>query len=95
MFERVNDPRAAAPAAPPVFAVVREVLDFFERCARCGYPAQATEVVRTYADGRVEIVLQPTCGQPCGWHGRPRLSHSSIDHLGELRNRLPGNESPY
>ncbi|MGN2639992.1 hypothetical protein ACTD5D_28260 [Nocardia takedensis] len=51
---------------------VREVLDFFEKCPRCGYFAQATVTVSTFADGRAEATLRPACGLPCGWEGEPR-----------------------
>ncbi|MGX1809099.1 hypothetical protein ACWIGI_25540 [Nocardia sp. NPDC055321] len=75
----------------PVHVMVRDVLDYFGACAHCGYPAQASEVVSTFRDGRVRVAMTPTCGLPCGWHGRPRLTESSVDQLPELRTALREN----
>ncbi|WP_280271040.1 hypothetical protein [Nocardia wallacei] len=62
-----------ASAEPPIHTTVRDALNYFGTCARCGYPAQASEIVRTFVGGRVEVTIQPTCGLPCGWHGDPRV----------------------
>lgn len=43
-----------------------EVLDYFGKCPRCGYPAQATAVTRVFI-GRRETTVTVTCGLPCGW----------------------------
>ncbi|MET9214077.1 MULTISPECIES: hypothetical protein [unclassified Nocardia] len=63
-----------APAEPGASTrvMVRQVLDFFEKCPACDYPAEATETVAVFGDGRVDTTLQPTCGLPCGWRGTPR-----------------------
>lgn len=68
---RFAPPRAAAMTAPDqsVSVTVSDVLDYFEKCPRCGYPAQATATVRRYENGRVETAIHPSCGLPCGWHG--------------------------
>lgn len=47
---------------------VRDVLDMFEKCPRCGSFAEAVETVRTFGNGRVERTILLTCGSPCGWH---------------------------
>ncbi|MGW6421498.1 hypothetical protein ACWF82_02390 [Nocardia sp. NPDC055053] len=62
----------AEAATPRARVLVRQALDFFERCPACDYPAEATETVVVLADGRVATTLLPTCGLPCGWHGTPR-----------------------
>lgn len=64
-------PRAQAVSGQPVSVTVRDVLNYFEKCPRCGYPAQATATVRTFENEFVEITMQPTCGLPCGWRGEP------------------------
>ncbi|MFC8529885.1 hypothetical protein [Nocardia sp. NPDC057227] len=51
---------------------VRDVLDFFARCPRCGYAAQATAVERELACGRTEVLVQVGCALPCGWQELPR-----------------------
>ncbi|MFE3320130.1 hypothetical protein [Nocardia sp. NPDC059195] len=45
-----------------------DLLDYFAKCPRCGYAAQASETVRAYSSGLVERGLYRTCGLPCGWH---------------------------
>lgn len=60
-----------------VHTSVHDVLDFFAKCPRCGYPAEATETLRRYADGEVEIEVVPSCGMPCGWHGPRRITKRS------------------
>ncbi|MEU0542922.1 hypothetical protein [Nocardia sp. NPDC005978] len=81
-------PAPAADPEAPVHVMVRDVLDYFGSCERCGYPAQASEVVRTFGNGRVQVAMTPTCGLPCGWHGQPRVSHTTVDDLTELRTAL-------
>ncbi|WP_174183786.1 hypothetical protein [Nocardia barduliensis] len=58
---------------------IRDVLDFFEKCPDCGYPAHASAIEREMVSGRVETVIQATCGLPCGWQGNPRVypSHTT------------------
>ncbi|WP_157108475.1 hypothetical protein [Aldersonia kunmingensis] len=51
----------------PVRVTVTPALDYFEKCPKCGYPAEAVSTVRTYATGRVTTELVATCGMPCGW----------------------------
>ncbi|MEU1994191.1 hypothetical protein ABZ511_07050 [Nocardia gamkensis] len=51
--------------------VVREILDYFQRCPACGYPAQASATMRTYRSGRVDETMRFTCGLPCGWWSEP------------------------
>jgi hypothetical protein len=46
---------------------VYPVLDYFSTCPRCGYPAEATTTVRSYADGETARETHITCGMPCGW----------------------------
>lgn len=55
-------------------STVSDVLDFFEKCPRCGYAAQATATVRRYDSGRVVTLFHPTCAQPCGWNGTVRIT---------------------
>ncbi|MFC8046107.1 hypothetical protein [Nocardia sp. NPDC057353] len=73
---RALRPRTARPAPldRPLHMRVRDVLDFFEKCPECGYPAQASAVEREMASGRVEVVVSPSCGLPCGWRGAPRTT---------------------
>ncbi|MEU1521666.1 hypothetical protein ABZ413_05605 [Nocardia rhamnosiphila] len=64
---------AALPLPPgmrpeePVLVTVYPVLDYFSTCPRCGYPAEASTTVRTYADGGTTSETHTTCGMPCGW----------------------------
>ncbi|MEV0355612.1 hypothetical protein AB0H71_06050 [Nocardia sp. NPDC050697] len=65
-------PRSRPAPRPPargdlIASVTREVLDFFGACPRCGYPAQESETVRTFAKGITERIVFRTCGLPCGW----------------------------
>ena len=53
--------------AEPIRVTVAPALDYFEKCPRCGYPAEAVVTARTYADGAVDRELVATCGLPCGW----------------------------
>ncbi|MET7768436.1 hypothetical protein [Nocardia sp. NPDC005366] len=53
---------------------VSDVLDYFEKCPSCGYPAQATATVRRFENGHVETSIHPTCGLPCGWHGTVQVT---------------------
>jgi hypothetical protein len=48
-------------------SVTRDVLDYFESCPRCGYPAQSSETLRRFSKGFTERNLFRTCGLPCGW----------------------------
>ncbi|MFD6272283.1 hypothetical protein [Nocardia asteroides] len=65
------DPLPRAPlehAAPiPVRTTVYELLDYFGRCAACGYPASASRVAEHFGDGSVQHEVIATCGLPCGW----------------------------
>lgn len=62
----------------PVYHQVADVLDHFGKCPRCGYPTQATETTRRFADGEVESETLVSCGMPCGWRGPTHvLSHYS------------------
>ncbi|MFE3543949.1 hypothetical protein ACFXK0_13365 [Nocardia sp. NPDC059177] len=45
-----------------------DLLDYFAKCPRCGYAAQASETILAYSSGLVERRQYRTCGQPCGWH---------------------------
>lgn len=58
---------AGDPVDVPIHVLVRDVLDFFEKCPRCGYPAQASATVRTFRGGLVRTTIHRTCGVPCGW----------------------------
>lgn len=51
----------------PVVTTVYPVLDHFSICPRCGYPAEASATVRTYADGGTTRETYISCGMPCGW----------------------------
>ncbi|MGN2639793.1 hypothetical protein ACWEKT_00090 [Nocardia takedensis] len=71
----VIDARPAVPAEEStVVTTVTDLLDFFEKCPRCGYFAQATATVRRYDTGRVDTAIHPSCGLPCGWHGPVRVT---------------------
>ncbi|MEU1994083.1 hypothetical protein ABZ511_06500 [Nocardia gamkensis] len=56
---------------------IRDLLDFFEKCPECGYPAQASAIEREMVSGRVETVVQASCGLPCGWQGNPRVHQAT------------------
>ncbi|MGV9638912.1 hypothetical protein ACWDO0_32510 [Nocardia rhamnosiphila] len=68
-----SDPGAGIPRPPgrhsgePVLVTVYPVLDYFSTCPRCGYPAEASATVWTYADGATTSETHITCGMPCGW----------------------------
>jgi hypothetical protein len=70
---RLNATTAAPPRTPgtrteePVLVTVYPVLDYFSTCPCCGYPAEATTTVRSYADGETARETHITCGMPCGW----------------------------
>ncbi|MGW5752180.1 hypothetical protein [Nocardia rhamnosiphila] len=70
---RLTDATPAMPLLPgvrpeePVLITVYPVLDYFSTCPRCGYPAEASTTVRTYADGGTTRETHTTCGMPCGW----------------------------
>ncbi|WP_433621178.1 hypothetical protein [Nocardia sp. CA-120079] len=64
----------------PITSTVREVLNYFAKCPRCGYAAQASSTTRTFVGGRVETTIYPTCGLPCGWHGTPRVLTDPVPH---------------
>lgn len=51
---------------------VRDILDYFEKCPRCGYAAQASMTTRTFGNGRVEQAIHVACGSPCGWQNGPQ-----------------------
>ncbi|MBH0776571.1 hypothetical protein [Nocardia bovistercoris] len=81
MLTRTDDSaRRTTPQAQPHRAdesasvSVSDVLDYFEKCPQCGYPAQATATVRRFDNGRVETAVHPSCGLPCGWHGAVQVS---------------------
>ncbi|RMI28810.1 hypothetical protein [Nocardia stercoris] len=48
---------------------VTELLNYFGRCPRCGYPASARVAQHQYSDGTSEREIIATCGLPCGWSG--------------------------
>ncbi|MFC3962279.1 hypothetical protein [Nocardia jiangsuensis] len=66
--------RQPTPLDRPIRMRVRDVLDFFEKCPECGYPAQASAVERDMASGATEVVVRASCGLPCGWQGEPRTT---------------------
>lgn len=51
----------------PINTTVRELLDYFGRCAACGYPASASMLTQHFADGSTHHEVVATCGLPCGW----------------------------
>ncbi|GAA5052335.1 hypothetical protein [Nocardia callitridis] len=53
-----------------VTITVTDMLDYFGKCPRCGYPATASKTVRHL--GRINVVIEvvATCGLPCGWSGQ-------------------------
>ncbi|WP_216911071.1 hypothetical protein [Nocardia noduli] len=51
----------------PTRTRVEDVVDFFAKCPRCGYPATATRTVREFDSGTTEFELLASCGLPCGW----------------------------
>ncbi|WP_328392634.1 hypothetical protein [Nocardia sp. NBC_00416] len=65
--EAVGERPLRVRADAPVLVTVYPVLDHFSTCPRCGYPAEASATVRTYADGATESETLITCGMPCGW----------------------------
>ncbi|WP_280399714.1 hypothetical protein [Nocardia carnea] len=54
--------------ADPALVTVYPVLDYFAVCPRCGYSAEASATVRSFADGTADRETHITCGMPCGWH---------------------------
>ncbi|MFI5720293.1 hypothetical protein [Nocardia sp. NPDC051750] len=50
-----------------MLVTVHPVLDYFSVCPRCGYTAEASVTVRTFADGTTDSETHTTCGMPCGW----------------------------
>lgn len=44
-----------------------EILDYFGKCASCGYPAHASAITRVYDKGATEYLVIATCALPCGW----------------------------
>lgn len=61
----------------PVNVTVTDVLNYFAKCPRCGYSANASATAKTFRDGAVETTILPTCGLPCGWQGVPRTSREA------------------
>ncbi|WP_067901865.1 hypothetical protein [Nocardia vaccinii] len=57
------------PPGAPIHSTVTEILDYFGKCPRCGYPAGAAHLAHTYADGSTDSETIATCAQPCGWQG--------------------------
>jgi hypothetical protein len=55
------------------YTTVRELLDYFEKCPRCGYAVQASTATLTFLSGRVETTIYRTCGLPCGWQSPPQI----------------------
>ncbi|WP_040835062.1 hypothetical protein [Nocardia brevicatena] len=47
-----------------------EILDYFGKCASCGYPAHASAITRVYDNGDTECPVTATCALPCGWSDR-------------------------
>ncbi|MET8650168.1 MULTISPECIES: hypothetical protein [Nocardia] len=48
---------------------VNEIINYFGKCLRCGYPATASIHVTTYSDGTESTRALATCASPCGWTG--------------------------
>ncbi|AHH18945.1 hypothetical protein NONO_c41610 [Nocardia nova SH22a] len=67
---------------PPVDIVIRQILDYFGTCPRCGYAAEASATIRTFADGHRETGITATCGLPCGWSGPTPLTTMTGVHAG-------------
>ncbi|NQE68966.1 hypothetical protein NG2371_03430 [Nocardia gamkensis] len=55
-----------------VHTATRDLLDYFAKCPRCGYPLQASETTRSFTRGLVERTVFRTCGLPCGWSDSSR-----------------------
>ena len=53
-------------------AIIRtdEILNYFGKCAACGYPAAAESVRRVYDSGEIETMVVARCSLPCGWADR-------------------------
>ena len=47
----------------------REVLNYFGSCPNCGYSAHAFLIATYYANGRICVTTEGSCGLPCGWLG--------------------------
>ncbi|MBO0852484.1 MAG: hypothetical protein J2P18_01790 [Nocardia sp.] len=65
---------------PSVRVVVRDILDYFGTCPRCGYAAEARSTIRTFPDRPREVEIIATCGQPCGWSGPVTLTTMTGAH---------------
>ncbi|MFJ2667666.1 hypothetical protein ACIO14_25310 [Nocardia fluminea] len=65
----------------PSYMSVRDVFDYFGKCPRCGYPADASETVRRFPDGEIEREVTASCGLPCGWRGPAELRASPLDDV--------------
>ncbi|MEU1520744.1 hypothetical protein ACWDO0_13295 [Nocardia rhamnosiphila] len=47
-----------------------EILDYFGKCASCGYPARAESTRRVFDNGEIETLVIASCSLPCGWSDR-------------------------
>ncbi|MBF6352355.1 MULTISPECIES: hypothetical protein [Nocardia] len=63
-----GDPGGAARprSEAPVLVTIYPVLDYFSVCPRCGYAAEASTTVRTFADGAADSEMHISCGMPWG-----------------------------
>ncbi|MGY1940083.1 hypothetical protein [Nocardia gipuzkoensis] len=73
-----DTPRPTGSEEPFDAIMVHDILDYFQKCPRCGHFAQASATVRAYRDGRRETVVSTTCGLPCGWHDTVRPDQLSL-----------------
>ena len=56
----------------------REILNYFGICPHCGYSAEASLAITTYADGPSTAEAIGTCGLPCGWSGPVRVTTMTL-----------------
>lgn len=71
----MNPHRPAPPARRAVVArIATEILDYFGKCPRCGYPATAWLHTLTLDDRSERQEVIGVCASPCGWSGPVRPS---------------------
>ncbi|MEV0355901.1 hypothetical protein AB0H71_07510 [Nocardia sp. NPDC050697] len=63
----------SAPAGRRANRTATEILDYFGKCPRCGYPATAW-LHTVVADGRTRREVVGVCDSPCGWTGPVRVT---------------------
>ncbi|WP_218008906.1 hypothetical protein, partial [Nocardia jiangxiensis] len=66
-----------------------EILNYFGNCPNCGYTAQATLRITTFADSSTTAEPIGFCGLPCGWTA-PVTITTMTDSADRLHTIRPG-----